>query len=80
MVHMSEFRPGMWVMTDQGVGIFSKERDGSRTVHLIAADGSTICAIPFGLMAGVRQAKADEIPASRVEHLDEQRLARLGYV
>jgi hypothetical protein len=86
-------RQGVWVETDQGVGIRNVEKvsisDGSENgtieiptayVDLVSSSGETIAArIPESSLGNVRIARRVAIPAARVAHLSAEQLARLGY-
>lgn len=82
-------RNGMWVMTGEGVGIITGCRlGGVSEVTLAKADGTTRMqldaddkAVPhvvLGDVATIRQATADEIPASR-RHPEVEKMAAMGY-
>lgn len=71
---------GMWVMTDQGLGIIAVERDRSTWVHLVDDQGDTLAALPLDRASRIRIAKAKELPAKRVGHLSDKQLAAFGYV
>lgn len=81
-------RNGVWVETDQGVGIRNLEKvsvaGGEITVakiDLVNADGSTaVAGLPEASLSGVRIARAASIPHDRVAHLTSAQLAALGYV
>lgn len=48
-------------------------------VHLTNPDGTTLAQLPAANCGAIEQAKAGDIPAGRVEHLDADQLAALGY-
>jgi hypothetical protein len=48
-------------------------------VHLINADGSTLAEIPADRCANIKQAPLTSIPQARIEHLNSEQLAALGY-
>jgi hypothetical protein len=83
-------RQGVWVETDQGVGIRTTEKtEIAGTGHAItvayvdmvdATTGETIAArIPESSLGNVRIARRVAIPAARIAHLSAEQLARLGY-
>jgi hypothetical protein len=72
-------RNGQWVETDQGVGIVVHQ-DGGAWVHLTNDDGTTLAQLPLDRCSGLRIARRDSIPASRVGHLTAEQLAAMGYV
>lgn len=83
-----ELRNGMWVETDQGVGLFhvdelaTADKPGTEKVprvHMVDSDGLTTVIVNATDVTGLRQARAASIPAARVGHLDAETLARLGY-
>lgn len=82
-------RNGVWVETDQGIGIRNLHSIliGDVTIKVPKVDivdpatGVTLAAeIPESALSNVRIARAASIPRCRVEHLNTQQLARLGYV
>jgi len=77
-------RNGQWVESDQGVGIFIRERepvnDVTEWVHLTNADGTTLAQLPADRCSNLRVARASSIPAARIEHLSAEQLEKLGYV
>ena len=73
-------QPGMWTMSDQGLGIIAVERDGAKWMHLVNDDGGTLAALPLDRCKNVRIAKAAEIPLARVQHLTKAQLASFGYI
>jgi hypothetical protein len=72
--------PGMWVESDQGVGIVARERDGSMWLHLTDSEGSTLAHVPMAVCKNVCIARAKSIPKGRVDHLTDKQLAAFGYV
>lgn len=48
-------------------------------IHLTNPNGSTLAQIPERSAGAISIARGSSIPASRVEHLDAQALAKLGY-
>lgn len=75
---VTALRRGMWVMTDDGVGI-ANEIDGDQVeVHLVDTDDGTTTEIRMMAAAEVDQASHDEIPDCR--RPDEATLIRLGYM
>ena len=81
-------RQGVWVETDQGVGIrnFETVLVGSATVSVAYVDivdktGETHAArIPESSLGNVRIARRVAIPAARIAHLSAERLGLLGYL
>lgn len=82
-------RQGVWVESDEGVGIRTFEvkklsRGGEIEigyVDLVGEDGVTIAAaVPEQSLTNVRIARASSIPRCRVEHLTVAQLAQMGYV
>lgn len=49
-------------------------------IHLTNGDGSTLTQLPAARCTNIRHAKRAEIPASRIEHLNDKQLAGFGYV
>ncbi len=49
-------------------------------VHLVNKDGTTLAQLPAANCGAIEQAKAEDIPASRVDHLSSERLAAFGYL
>jgi hypothetical protein len=80
-------RQGVWVETDQGVGIRTVEKiaiEGTDIavayVDMVNDAGETIAArIPESSLGNVRIARRVAIPAARVAHLTAEQLATLGY-
>ena len=80
-------RQGVWVETDQGVGIRTVEKiaiEGADIavayVDMVSDAGETIAArIPESSLGNVRIARRVAIPAVRIAHLSAEQLARLGY-
>lgn len=77
------FRNGMWVECDLGVGIYHNDKmpDGQKVphVHLVNDDGTTRTVVPASVTDLLRPARAAAIPASRVERLTGEQLAAMGY-
>jgi hypothetical protein len=84
-------RQGVWVETDQGVGIRTTEKTrlaltGTEiTVAYVdivdPTTGETIAArIPEASLGSVRIARRVAIPAARIAHLSAEQLGALGYV
>lgn len=69
---------GMWVESDQGVGVYLVEKSAP-WVHLVNADGTTLAQLPADRCNGLRIARKASIPAVRVAHLADDALAALGY-
>lgn len=89
MKHWTE-RQGVWVETDQGVGIRTTESlqlvEGVPAIKvgyidMVAGDGLTTAArVPETSLSNVRLARRASIPACRIEGLSAESLVRLGYV
>lgn len=48
-------------------------------VHLTNKDGTTLAQLPAANCGAIEQARQEDIPASRIDHLSDERLAALGY-
>lgn len=48
-------------------------------VHLTNPDGTTLAQIPAANAGAIEQAAREDIPADRIAHLSDERLASLGY-
>lgn len=85
-------RNGVWVETDQGVGIRLVDPKEIRTadgavvgridvpmIHLTDADGVTMVEVPESAVGNVRIARRASIPAQRIAGFSDEQLARLGY-
>lgn len=86
-------RQGVWVRTDQGIGIRTVDNTSIEVpgeparmvstayVDIVDGDGLTVAArVPQSSLSGVRIARLAEIPAARLVGQDPARLAKLGYV
>lgn len=56
-----------------------EKRDTEAWVHITNPDGTTLAQIPAANAGAIEQAARGDIPAGRVEHLTDDRLAELGY-
>lgn len=89
MKHWTD-RQGVWVETDQGVGIRTTESiqlvKGAPAIRvgyidMVNGEGDTIAArVPETSLSNVRLARRASIPACRIEGLSAESLVRLGYV
>lgn len=81
-------RQGVWVESDQGVGIRTVEKaiiGGSEIpcayVDIVDGTGMTLASrIPEASLTNVRIARRSAIPPDRIAHLSAEALARMGYV
>lgn len=81
-------RQGVWVETDQGIGIRTSEKmdiSGNEFqvgyVDIVDSAGATIAArVPEASLTNVRLARRASIPPDRIAHLSAEQLARMGYV
>lgn len=84
-------RQGVWVETDQGVGVRTIEKtrlEGAVPVEIsvgyvdmVNGAGETIAArVPELSLGNVRIARAAAIPSARIAHLPPATLQQLGYV
>lgn len=81
-------RQGVWVESDQGVGIRTTEKidiGGNEVavgyVDIVSGTGETIAArVPEASLTNVHIARRASIPPDRIAHLSADQLARMGYV
>lgn len=74
-----EFRPGMWVVVGEQVGIL-KSMNGFGVCAVMLTDSDGLNALEMQVPLGeLRRAKQGEIPAKRVAHLSSADLTAMGY-
>lgn len=80
-------RQGVWIESDQGVGIrlIEKIRLGDQSIdapyiHIVDSSGGTMAQVPESALSNVRIARRASIPPDRIAHLNSEQLGRLGYV